>query len=314
LTLKKLALSAPLRLAWTVLLYLGVNGFLDKLDIARAGHPPGSYLWIVRNAVVALAVLWFSVRLEGQGLEAAGLSLRGAPVSLALGFLAGAAIISAVVGVLGAAGAYRIDGLAPLAPGTSRVGLFALAFGALLLVGFREEVRDRGILFRLLEQSLGTWAAIGLSALAFGFSHWTNTGATPWSSLAIALEGGVLLAALYAATRSLWLPIGVHWGWNLFEGPIWGAAVSGHSVEVWLKGTIRGPSWLTGGIFGPEAGIPALVVGGTAGILAMAWMVRRGEVRRGPWARARTSVPGPELGSAPATPAPARTGNDLPGS
>ena len=76
MTLKKLALSAPLRLAWTVLLYLGVNGFLDKLDIARAGHPPGSYLWIVRNAVVALAVLWFSVRLEGRGLEAAGLVIE----------------------------------------------------------------------------------------------------------------------------------------------------------------------------------------------------------------------------------------------
>jgi len=245
--------------------------------------------------VVALAALWFSVRLEGRGLADAGLSLRGAPQSLALGFVAGGAIISAVVGVLGAVGAYRIDGLVPLATGTSRVGLFALAFGALLLVGFREEVRDRGVLFRLLEQSLGTWAALGLSALAFGFSHWKNAGATPWSSLAIALEGGVLLAALYAATRSLWLPIGVHWGWNLFEGPIWGAAVSGHSVEVLLKGTVSGPSWLTGGIFGPEAGIPALVVGGTAGILAVVWMVRRGEVQPGPWVRLRPPADEPAL-------------------
>jgi CAAX protease family protein len=308
LKLKKLLLSAPLRLVWTVLLFIGTNAVLDWLDIARAR--PGATAWVFRNAAVALGVLWVSVRvLEGKRLREAGLDPRRAPAELAAGFGLGAAIISAIVGLLAMAGAYRIQGLFALDAGTSRAGLFWLFFLALLLVGFAEEVRNRGILFRLLEQNLGTWGALALSAVAFGFGHWKNPGATVWSSLAIAFEGGVLLAALYAATRSLWLPIGVHWGWNLLEGPVWGAAVSGNSVGVLARGAFTGPSWLTGGAFGPEAGLPALVLGGVAGAVAVVWMVRRGEVRPPPWVRSRQEPqPGVLEPEGPPSGAPAATG------
>jgi len=232
-----------------------------------------------------------------------------------VGFGLGAAIVSAIIGLLTALGAYRIQGLWPLDPGSTRAGWFALTVLGLFLVGFAEEVRNRGILFRLLEQNLGTWVAMGLSALLFGFSHWKNPGATVWSSLAIAFEGGVLVAALYAATRSLWLPVGVHWAWNLFEGPVFGAAVSGNSVGALAQGELTGPSWLTGGAFGPEAGLPALVVGGAAGVLAVVWMVRRGEVLPPPWVRARRERETPigePAGPPSGAPAAPRTGTVLP--
>lgn len=304
LKLKTLILSAPLRLVWTVLLFLGTNAVLDWLDVARAGRQ-GSVTWVYRNAAVALGVFWVSVRLlEGKRLREAGLDPRRAPAELALGFGMGAVIVSAIIGALAAAGAYSIQGLWPLDAGASRTGLFGFLVLGLFLVGFAEEVRNRGILFRLLEQSLGTWVALGLSSLAFGFMHWKNPGASMWSSLAIALEGGVLVAAVYAATRSLWLPIGIHWAWNLLEGPVWGAQVSGNSVGALAQGRFSGPTWLTGGAFGPEAGLPALVVGGVAGALAVIWMVRRGEVQPGPWTRSRrppdTPViepPGPPTGA-----------------
>ena len=296
--LKTLALSAPLRLVWTLALYIGVNVAL--LDLLGIGSKVGSASFVVRNAVVALAVFWVSVRLlEGKGLREAGLDPRRAPPELAAGFGLGAAIVSAIVGILAGVGAYRIEGLWPLDPGTNRAGWFALTVLGLFLVGFAEEIRNRGILFRLLEQNLGTWVALGLSALAFGFVHWKNPGASWWSSLAIALEGGVLLAALYAATRSLWLPIGVHWAWNLFEGPVFGTAVSGNSVGALARGAFTGPSWLTGGAFGPEAGLPALVIGGLAGVLAVVWVVRRGEVQPPAWARSRPQPPVPEPAGPP---------------
>ena len=313
LTLKTLALSPPLRLVWTVALFIGANAVLDRLGL---GSAPATVLFVTRNAVVALGVFWVSVQLlEGKRLREAGLEPGRAPRELAMGFGLGAATLSAIIGLLAVLGAYRIQGLWPLDPGTSRAGWFALTVLGLFLVGLAEEVRDRGILFRLLEQNLGTWVAMGLSALLFGFSHWKNPGATLWSSLAIAFEGGVLVAALYAATRSLWLPIGVHWAWNLFEGPVFGAAISGNSVGALARGELSGPAWLTGGAFGPEAGIPALVVGGAAGVLAVVWMVRRGEVRPPPWVRARrkpeapVSEPaGPPTDAASAT----RTGAVLP--
>lgn len=315
--LKTLLLSAPFRVLWTVLLFIGINAFLDWLNIARAGRP-GSVTWVYRNAVVAFGVFWFSVRLlEGKRLREAGLDPRHAPVQLAEGFALGAALVSTIVGALALVGAYRIDGLWPIEAGSSRLGWFGFTVVGLFLVGFAEELRNRGILFRLLEQNLGTWIAVALSALAFGFAHWKNPGATLWSSLAIALEGGVLLAALYAATRSLWIPIGIHWAWNLFEGPIFGAAVSGNSVGALARGVLTGPLWLTGGAFGPEAGLPSLVVGATLGALALVWMVRRGEVRPAPWMRSRRpespDVTPVEPGGPPnAEPVPAPAGDALP--
>jgi hypothetical protein len=255
-------------------------------------------------------VFWVSVRLlEGKRLREAGLDPRRAPGELAQGFALGGTLVSTIVGVLALVGAYRIDGLWPMEAGTSRLGWFGFIVVGLFLVGFAEELRNRGILFRLLEQNLGTWIAVALSAFAFGFAHWKNPGATVWSSLAIALEGGVLLAALYAATRSLWIPIGIHWAWNLFEGPVFGAAVSGNSVGALAQGVLTGPVWLTGGAFGPEAGLPSLVVGGILGALAVAWMVRRGEVRPPPWARSRRPE-APEV--VPGEPIPAPTGDGVP--
>ena len=292
--LRTIALSAPLRLVWTVLAYVGVNALLNRLGIARTGS--ASVTWVYRNAVVALAVLWFSVLLERKGLAAAGLGLRPAARGLGLGFLTGAGIVSAIVGILAIAGAYRVQGLWPLDPGTSRWALFAFYILGFFMVGFAEEIRSRGLLFRLLEQNLGTWIAMGLSALYFGFSHLQNQNATVWSSVAIAIEGGVLLAALYAATRNLWVPIGIHWAWNLFEGPVFGTVISGNAVGALLRPSVSGGAWLTGGPFGPEAGVPSLVVGTVLGGLAVVWMIRRGGVVPGPWVHWRRAPVSPELG------------------
>jgi uncharacterized protein len=305
LRIKTLALSAPLRLVWTVLLLTAVNAVLNQLNIARAAPPSESVAWVYRNVLVALGVLWVSLHLlEGKRFRDAGLAAHRAPGDLVKGFLLGAVLLSVVVGTLALLGSYRIDGLFPLPSGSGRVERFGLATLLLFLAALTEEVKLRAILFRLLEQCLGTWVALGLSAAAFGFAHWNNPGATIWSSLAIAIEGGVLLAALYAATRSLWIPIGVHWGWNLLEGPVWGTGVSGNQVGALFRGVISGPAWLTGGDFGPEAGVPALIVGVIAGVLAVVWMVRRGQLIAGPWARASAPVPGPgaplpEAGSPP---------------
>lgn len=101
----------------------------------------------------------------------------------------------------------------------------ALAIAIASAVG--EEIVFRGVVFRLLEARLGTTIALVLSAAAFGLLHAGNPGATWGSTLAIACESGVLLGLAYAASRALWLPIGLHFGWNFTEGGVFGAAVSG---------------------------------------------------------------------------------------
>ena len=98
---------------------------------------------------------------------------------------------------------------------------------ASLAAAVGEELLFRGAIFRIAEEWLGTTAALIISAVLFGAAHGLNSGATPISVAAIALEAGVLLGVAYSASRSLWLPIGMHFGWNFTEGGLFGASVSG---------------------------------------------------------------------------------------
>jgi hypothetical protein len=75
-------------------------------------------------------------------------------------------------------------------------------------------------------------------------------------------------------TRSLWFSTGLHFGWNLLEGPLLGLQVSGHELGGLHLLDATGPDWLSGGSFGPEGGLPATCVT-VAGILLLALVRRR---------------------------------------
>jgi hypothetical protein len=152
-----------------------------------------------------------------------------------------------------------------------------------------EEVLVRGFIFRVLSVGTGTWIALLLSAALFGALHASNPGATAFSSIAIALEAGVLLAAAYVVTGRLWLSIGLHAAWNFTEGSIFGMSVSGGKQSASLiSGTLSGPAMLTGGAFGPEASIVAVLVCLALAVLLLQHAVRSGRIERPPW----VSVPG----------------------
>jgi membrane protease YdiL (CAAX protease family) len=125
---------------------------------------------------------------------------------------------------------------------------------------------------------MGTWAALIISALFFGAVHLGNPGATLWSSLAIAIEAGLLFGLLYHVTRSLPLCMGLHAAWNFTQGTIYGIPVSGTDADGWLVSTRSGPDWLSGGVFGAEASVVALALCSlcTVGLLVMA--LRRGSI------------------------------------
>jgi uncharacterized protein len=133
-------------------------------------------------------------------------------------------------------------------------------FVFMLAVAVREEILYRGLLFRLFSKIVGTWGALLLSAGWFASSHATNPGVTFVSLSAIALAG-VMFGAAYAASGRLWLPIGLHLGWNFAEGSVFGTAVSGHDIGPSLiQGKLNGPDILTGGAFGSEASIAMVIV------------------------------------------------------
>ncbi len=187
------------------------------------------------------------------------LSAAGAPKELAAGLLVGGAMVGAVIGCLVLLGAYRFDGVN--AVGVSLiVGLAQMSF-----VGVFEEVLSRAIVFRLVERSLGSYAALAISSLLFGLAHLPGESSGALSVL-IAVAAGAFFGAGYMATRRLWLCTGLHIGWNFALGYLFSITVSGHPSQGLFAGSLTGPTWLTGGAYGLEGSIftllALLLVGG----------------------------------------------------
>jgi uncharacterized protein len=170
------------------------------------------------------------------------------------GTAAGVLLISAVVGVLWLLGSYHVDGF------NADVHWLAAFLAGGLASAVAEEIVFRGVLFRVTEEGLGTWAALAVSALAFGLIHIGNPDATTWSSVAVAIEAGLLLGLVYHRWRSLPLCMGVHLGWNFAEGAVYGIPVSGAKFQGWLESSRSGPDWLSGGPFGAETSVVAVAI------------------------------------------------------
>ena len=153
---------------------------------------------------------------------------------------------------------------------------------------FFEEIIVRGVIFRITEESLGTWLAVAISAAFFGLSHMLNPESSWFAALCIAVEAGILLAAAFLTTRRLWLPIGLHFAWNFTQGGIFGVPVSGGTVRGILKSTLTGPEPLSGGKFGAEASIFAVLVCTSMAIYLMVRAARNGQIIRPFWSRTKT--------------------------
>ncbi|HZB70121.1 MAG TPA: CPBP family intramembrane glutamic endopeptidase, partial [Sphingomicrobium sp.] len=165
--------------------------------------------------------------------------------------------------------------------------LLQAAVAVAILPGFMEELLFRGILFRWLEEFGGSWFALALTSALFGLWHLFNPNATALASFAIALEAGVLLGGAYMLTRNLWMAIGLHAAWNFTQGWIFDVPVSGTDQHGMVEAQLSGPELLSGGAFGLEASLIAMVLATAAGVMLVVLAVRRGELVRPWWVRRR---------------------------
>jgi uncharacterized protein len=251
------------------------NLFVMDKSLRRVGA-------LLLAAVVLAAYSAFVRVMEKRAVDE--LSGRRAMSELGFGLALGGLLFSATVGILAALGVYRVTG------NNGWPAMLAI-LPACILAGVLEEVLIRGIVFRILEQWLGSWVALLISAVIFGVLHLLNPGATFLNAAAISIEAGVLLAAAYMLTRRLWLCIGTHIGWNFTQGGIFSVAVSGGESKGLLQSMMVGPDWLTGGTFGAEASVVALGVCFAAGIVLIVLAIKKGNVVPAFWAN-RTA---PEL-------------------
>lgn len=205
----------------------------------------------------------------------AGPALRDGGIGIAIGF----SIMALSVAVAAALGVYRIVG-----PGdASRLLLELIAVA--IIPGFTEELLFRGILFRWIEEFGGSWLALLVTSALFGLAHILNPNATWFSSFAIAVEAGVLLGAAYMLTRNLWLAMGLHAGWNFTQGEIFDVPVSGVDEHGLVQAKLSGPELLSGGQFGLEGSIIAIIIATGLGIYMIVLAVRRGHLVQPSWMR-----------------------------
>ncbi|AYL34481.1 MULTISPECIES: CPBP family intramembrane glutamic endopeptidase [Streptomyces] len=223
-------------------------------------------LGVLVSVLALLVYRWVVGRTEHRPVTE--LDPDGAGPALGRGTLIGVVMFGMVITNLATSGNYEVHGL-------GSVGGMAGLFGFMAAAAVTEEVLYRGVLFRIAEEYLGTWIALVLTALLFGLSHLLNAHATLWGAVAIAIEAGGMLAAAYAATRNLWVPIGVHFGWNFAAGGIFSTEVSGNDTEQGLlDATTSGNEWLTGGDFGPEGSVYSVLFGALL-TLAFLWLAHR---------------------------------------
>ncbi|MBB6120612.1 CPBP family glutamic-type intramembrane protease [Nocardiopsis algeriensis] len=244
-------------------------------------------LGLLTSVLAILAYGWVVRRTEKR--SPVEIAREGAAAATGRGTLLGVALFGAVIIGIALLGGYEIHGLGSV---TGAVGLF----GFMAAASVTEELLFRGVLFRIIEERTGTWIALALTGALFGLAHVFNPNAGLWGALAIAITGGGMLAAAYIATRNLWLPIGLHFGWNFAAAGIFSTEVSGNNTpQGLLDATSSGPVLITGGDFGPEGSLYTVLFC-TLMTVAFLWLAhRRGHMvprrRRADRVAAATTLP-----------------------
>lgn len=270
--------SPPARvplLGFILVLFMTLN--TDVMS-SYAGEPVKAVQHIVALAIAGLAVyLGFAHFFEKRVVSE--LAVPGLGRELGFGLLLGAGLYAACEVILMALGIYRIVGLNPF---SYMVPAIAMAISSSIY----EELLFRGLLFGAVEQWFGSWAALVVSSLVFGLTHLINPQGTMEGALFIAVEAGILLAAAYMLTRRLWVSIGFHMAWNYTQSAIFSGIVSGNEPQQGLiRSTVNGPNWLTGGSFGLESSVLALLLCTTTGIVMLVMAAKRGRIVPPVWKR-----------------------------
>lgn len=279
---KRIADFPLITMVIAIALFVGANA--AALLLGRLLPPLDKVALVAAKSLIAIVLVLLIYKLVIRRLGEQphdDLPLAGAAKGLGAGLLLGFLLFSLIVGAAAALDVYNIVGDGGIAQ------MLYTAIAISIMPGFMEELLFRGILFRWLEQFGGSWFALALTSALFGLGHIFNPNATALSSFAIAIEAGILLGGAYMLTRSLWVPIGLHAAWNFTQGFIWDVPVSGLDQQGLVEAKLSGPEILSGGAFGLEASLIAMVIATAAGVWLVVRSIRNGELVQPWWVRRR---------------------------
>jgi membrane protease YdiL (CAAX protease family) len=265
-----------------ILAFLGLWALLTGAVIMAAVALGGEGFYGIRHVRLTVEIaLFFAVLIplivmallvDKRGPETLGLGAARLP-DLLVGAVVGALILMAPIGVLLAMGA------AHYAPDVGAFSAQALAFGLIACIFnvMTQQVLVRSYIFQELWTKFGAWTATIVTTILFVAMH---AAALVQGVAGLIAGANILLASLmmslaYVRTRALWLPIGLHFGWNALQGPVLGMAVTGNDLGYgsWRLFAFAGDPLLTGGAMGVEGGLVGLI-GPVLGLAFVAFAVR----------------------------------------
>ena len=229
---------------------------------------------IIASSFVAFTYVFFYKKYEKR--EIGEFSSKGLLKNTILGVLIGTTIQGLTIIVIYFWGNFQIISVNPF---SSIITPFAIAFS----VAIFEEILLRGIIFRIVEEKLGSYISFAISAIIFGAVHLLNPDSSVISSICIGIVGFVF-GASYIYSRSLWLPIAIHFSWNFVQSGIFGAITSGNEKTSSLFNTnISGAELITGGAFGPEGTIQAILFWLLVSIIFMVIITKQNKIIKPFW-------------------------------
>ncbi|MFF9752685.1 CPBP family intramembrane glutamic endopeptidase [Streptomyces sp. NPDC014344] len=254
-----------MRVVWQLLAVVVVSMVAGQSVAAVQDNPWATLgVGLVASVLAVYVYAWVVGRTERRAV--AEVARKGAAGAVGRGVLIGTLMFVSVVANIAFLGHYEVEGWGSY---TGAVGLAGFMAGA----SVTEELLFRGVLFRTMEGRFGTWGALVPTSVLFGAWHLANPDASLWGAAVIALSAGPMLGAAYVASRNLWMPIGVHFGWNFAASGLFSTEVSGNDTQQGLlDASTSGPTLISGGEFGPEASLYTLAAGllVTAGFLVLA--------------------------------------------
>lgn len=269
-----------LRAGWRILLFMGLffalaAGAQIGVRALRGSLPKGSSIIFVVLAVTATIAVYVARRgLDKKSFVSLGLGRpRAAWKDVGFGFLLSGVMAAVVLATMALFGFVEDVQLATPDAAGWRALLGALA--VTVLIGYWEELVFRGYLLQNMAEGMGMPIAVAVSCLLYGAVHAGNPNAGVLSTLIIVLFGFLRIYG-YLATGLLWLSIGMHIGWNFFQGAVFGFAASGQREPFTLVS--HRPSaadWLSGGDFGPEASVVTVPIVLLALLAMRAWSRRK---------------------------------------
>jgi len=257
---------------WIALFFVILTALLFPLILMSRASETGVPLWQQAAIVLAASLICQAARRKPIS-ELLGAFDWKWPSQLAIGLGAGAALMAIPAAFLAAGNwvTWRMN-----ADWAETIGATLLMLAA---AAAAEELLFRGFLFQRLIDGLGAWPAQLLIAALFTLTHsdaLAELGPLGYLAGANIFAASILFGLAYLRTRSLALPLGLHFAANVMQGPVLGFGVSGTDAAGFLVATPQdAPAWLTGGAFGLEANVPGFVCVLAVSALLWFWQPKR---------------------------------------